>query len=658
MNLHDKTKDELILELQKLYDANGIPSQEIESINKKLTLERNLFQKYLNLVEVLIVTFNKEGCIEMINRKGCEILGYNEGELIGKNWFKICLPQPDGYEQVFPVFEGIMAGNLAAYEYFENEIITKTGTKRLMAWHNSYLRNEHGAIDGVISSGEDITERKAIENAFKESEEKFRLLFNQSPDAVTITNSKGEYIDCNATALAEMNVASLSELQQYTSLDFYADPADRNKLLSGLNELGFVRNLELKLKSPNRTEVFDYLVSAEIMNFRNSEPLIIVWCRNITDRKQAEQALKNSEEKYRESQLVGNMAHWEYNFLSEKLYWSDQLYNIYGVSRENFEPDLKKSLAAAHPDDQENIKTLYFNAIKNISEFSVESRIILPKGEIRYISNKAKLKTDENQNPTSMLGTVIDITDRKKAEAEIIFKNQELQKLNSEKDKFFTIIAHDLKSPFNTIMGFSELLVEKIKEKRYEDVEEYADIIQKASQKSMYLLSNLMEWARSQTGRMQFNPEFFDLVSFIDDILELFEIIADQKSIVIQKEMPAKAPAFADKSMLSTVLRNLISNAIKFTKPGGQVIISVKLIQTGVVVSVKDTGIGIPKENIEKLFRIDGNISTVGTNNEKGTGFGLVLCKDFVKKHGGEIWVESAKNLGSTFYFSLPFQTK
>jgi len=386
--------------------------------------------------------------------------------------------------------------------------------------------------------------------------------------------------------------------------------------------------------------------------------LIIVWCRNITDRKQAEQALKNSEEKYRESQLVGNMAHWEYNFLSEKLYWSDQLYNIYGVSRENFEPDLKKSLAAAHPDDQENIRTLYFNAIKNISEFSVESRIILPKGEIRYISNKAKLKTDENQNPTSMLGTVIDITDRKKAEAEIIFKNQELQKLNSEKDKFFTIIAHDLKSPFNTIMGFSELLVEKIKEKRYEDVEEYADIIQKTSQKSMYLLSNLMEWARSQTGRMQFNPEFFDLVSFIDDILELFEIIADQKSIVIQKEMPAKAPAFADKSMLSTVLRNLISNAIKFTKPGGQVIISVKLIQTGVVVSVKDTGIGIPKENIEKLFRIDGNISTVGTNNENGTGFGLVLCNDFVKKHGGEIWVESAKNLGSTFYFSLPFQTK
>jgi signal transduction histidine kinase len=153
---------------------------------------------------------------------------------------------------------------------------------------------------------------------------------------------------------------------------------------------------------------------------------------------------------------------------------------------------------------------------------------------------------------------------------------------------------------------------------------------------------------------MEFSPHLFDLKEFINDIASMFDDIALHKGIVIKRELPANVILFADKDMINTVLRNLISNAIKFTNQGGEIIVSVNEEKDKLMVSVKDNGIGIPKEVIGKLFRIDENYSTRGTANETGTGLGLMLCKEFIEKHDGEIWVESEVEKGSTFYFTLP----
>jgi len=233
-----------------------------------------------------------------------------------------------------------------------------------------------------------------------------------------------------------------------------------------------------------------------------------------------------------------------------------------------------------------------------------------------------------------------------------------LRELNATKDKFFSIIGHDLKSPFNSIIGFSNLLVEQIKNKDIEGIDEYANIVLKSSNKAMDLLLNLMEWSRSQTGRMEFNPEYFDLVSCINKIILLYVDIAGQKSITIKNILPHKASVFADNAMISTVLRNLISNAIKFTMPGGEIIVSAMEKQNEIIFSVSDNGVGISKNSIEKLFRIDQSYSTTGTNKETGTGLGLILCKEFVEKHNGKIWVESEEKKGSTFYFTLPYNAE
>lgn len=241
---------------------------------------------------------------------------------------------------------------------------------------------------------------------------------------------------------------------------------------------------------------------------------------------------------------------------------------------------------------------------------------------------------------------------------EILAKRDELQIANAEKDKFFKIIAHDLQSPFNSIMGFSEILAEQVNEKNYESIEKYAGIIFKSSERALDLLRNLLEWAQSQSGRMNYDPVNLDLLDLINEIMVLFNDIASQKSITIKKSVPPNAIVFADKAMISTVLRNLISNAIKFTHLGGEIVITVLEIQNHFKVSVSDNGIGVPQENLQKLFRIDENYSTSGTNKEKGTGLGLVLCKEFIEKHGGEIWIESDEGKGSTIYFTLPNDDK
>jgi signal transduction histidine kinase len=226
--------------------------------------------------------------------------------------------------------------------------------------------------------------------------------------------------------------------------------------------------------------------------------------------------------------------------------------------------------------------------------------------------------------------------------------------LVATKDKFFSIIAHDLKSPFNSIAGFSDLLIQQVQEKDYEGIEEYATIIQDSSQRVMNLLMNLLEWSRSKTGRMEYNPEFVELVGLINQAIELLSDAARQKSITLKLETPRNTPVSADRAMISTVLRNLISNAVKFTQPGGEIIISLVQKQKEVTISVIDTGIGIKKELIEKLFKIEESYTTVGTQNEKGTGLGLILCKEFVEKHGGKIRAESELGKGSKFSFTIP----
>lgn len=243
---------------------------------------------------------------------------------------------------------------------------------------------------------------------------------------------------------------------------------------------------------------------------------------------------------------------------------------------------------------------------------------------------------------------------RKQAEDEIVNRRKELEALNKTKDKLFSIIAHDLKNPFNTIIGFSELLKKVLSGNENPKPLKYTEFIYDASKNAYYLLENLLEWSRSQSNRLNFEPARVDLVRTIESNLKFVAELAINKEIVLKYEDTGTTIVYCDPNMLNVVMRNLLTNAIKFTPKNGQISISCSTKGNFIATSVTDTGIGMTPEQVNNLFVLNTSSSNTGTEGERGTGLGLVLCQEFITKNNGMIWAESTPGLGSTFTFTLP----
>lgn len=233
-------------------------------------------------------------------------------------------------------------------------------------------------------------------------------------------------------------------------------------------------------------------------------------------------------------------------------------------------------------------------------------------------------------------------------------KNEELWELNATKDKFFSIIGHDLKNPFNVLLGMSGLLINNADKYSPENISRFAQQMHDSTKNAYNLLENLLEWARIQRGELEPNLEEVDPAEMIDEVKELTEPMANSKNINLQTASEEHDLVLADREMLKTTLRNLVNNALKYTHPQGTVIISTQKSEGYLQFTVSDTGMGIPSEYIDRLFEIDCSLSQEGTGKEKGTGLGLILCKEFVEKQGGTIWVESEVGKGSDFHFTIP----
>ena len=279
-----------------------------------------------------------------------------------------------------------------------------------------------------------------------------------------------------------------------------------------------------------------------------------------------------------------------------------------------------------------------------------------PDGE-DYIFDVIKIpifNSDNTRNSLAVFGR--DVTMIKKTEQALKESEAKLKESNQTKDKFFSIIAHDLKSPFNAILGFSKILLEKHKEFDEKKREKLIKVVNNSANSAFKLLENLLTWSRSQSGGIEYSPEQLFVKILLFETMFNLQGQADKKNITVLDGVLEDELIFVDKNMISTVLRNLISNAIKFTSKGGSIILSSKKhTENGFIeISVEDTGVGISKDRIDNLFRIEKNSSTLGTENEQGTGLGLILCKEFVEKHNGKIWVESEEGKGSKFIFSIP----
>jgi len=308
-----------------------------------------------------------------------------------------------------------------------------------------------------------------------------------------------------------------------------------------------------------------------------------------------------------------------------------------------------------HPDDFEKTQLALHQLIQNkLDEYNDEIQILNSQNQYIWIDLRAKVSYNAKNEFEFIVGTFNNITERKNAEQALIENQTLLKELDTSKNIFMSILAHDLRNPFNTLLGFTDLLLSNLYTYPLARIEKQLKFIKEIALNTFNLLEDLLLWSKSQSGKLPFSPQNIILQKVITEIVENLRNQAEVKKIRITYSHSPDIQLFADEYMLKTILRNLISNAIKFTDEHGSITIYAEEIAQNVVVTVADTGIGIAEENQAKLWEMSQKFVNVGTANESGTGLGLLLCKEFVEKHGGKIWVESEENKGSEFIFSLP----
>jgi PAS domain S-box-containing protein len=306
------------------------------------------------------------------------------------------------------------------------------------------------------------------------------------------------------------------------------------------------------------------------------------------------------------------------------------------------------------PREYEEQEIRQIEELNKTGSFGPNTKEYIRKDGTRYpISISGALYTEIN-GETVVWGIIEDITERKEAEETINRQNEELKYLNAAKDRFITLLAHDLKSPFTSILGILDLILHKYEHHSKEELLHYIHMMNTVSKNTYDMLEDILLWIKADSNNIEYSPSQLSCSSIYNEVIDIFVPIAESKKIKITRSLHYDSNVFADANMLKTILRNLISNAIKFTHEQGHIEISTNLKGNDLETTIKDSGVGIDKNRVEKLFKLEAINTTTGTSNEKGTGFGLLICKEFVEKHGGEIWVESEPDNGSEFKFTIP----
>lgn len=339
---------------------------------------------------------------------------------------------------------------------------------------------------------------------------------------------------------------------------------------------------------------------------------------------------------------------------SAELFFSNIL-DAEPLTRENFSlQDLRSYFSEESFNELTAFFDKLFSDVAEVKERNYDMLFTAQDGR-KYYTNMLVLPEGDLHSEELRLRILIqDITERKTNEELIATANERLTRLNAVKDRFFSIIAHDLKNPFHGLMGITQLINTELQPKLSPDEAEMVGLLNRVASNAYELLENLLEWARTQTGGIVYTPEKIMLDALVDEVLTAHSAQAKMKSLSMRFEADPMVFVTGDRYMIHAVLRNLISNAIKFSHPGKEVSVSYSLLNDKVLVCVADQGVGITEKTAHKLFMIEEKISTPGTNQETGTGLGLALAHEFIGMNGGEIWVESKVGEGSRFYFSLP----
>jgi len=746
-----------------------------KKISEELRKEKELTQKYLELVGVMVVIIDQQGKVKLINKAGLDILEAESRDVLGKNWFDNFVPKSQR-KAVKAVFKQIVAGEMKMSEFFENDILTKTGKEKNISWHNSVIQDKNNFM--VISSGSDVTEARRIARELSESERKYRTLVEFAGDSILFINTKGVIVEANKAITEKLGYEKeyiigkkINELHDLIPLE------SMKKIISN-----FGGRLTGRHSSPytvtlmsRKKEIGFFEISGSLIREGKRKLGVMAIIRDVNEREKSKLALRESEYKYRS--LVANLPNAIYTVLPDKhrscLFMSERWQKWTGYAPEAFYNNNHLWFKTVHANDRKNLSLKLLTAFSEGKPYIAEYRLLQKNGKVLHvldqgIPNKDKfgavinyngIVTDisrikevesELRNSEEKLRIIVDeigdgvlVVDKKcntlifnkqaslisgfeKAEImgkcyetvlkfvvestgkeikdflkkslkqgkEVAMKNHTLlvrkdggkisiassisvlrdlsgeiigcvlvfrdisreREIDRMKSEFVSVASHQLKTPLSGIKWFTELLLREKVGELNEKQTDFINQIRVSNERLISLVTDLLNVSHIETNRnFEINKKSVSIHKIIERVKALHANIAQKKNIQIVHQNGAieRLKINIDEDKIRQVFSNLVVNAVKYSKPGGQITIEAEERPGDVIFSVHDDGIGIEQKDFPKVFTKFYRGENAIKSETDGTGLGLYIAKAIVEAHGGSIWFDSEINTGSTFYFLL-----
>lgn len=644
-------------ELKRAYDSlvsgahdgsqvTGTPRQAVDSFPEA---GHQLLKTVTSEVEAVLFALDTKGIFTFSDGRGLSKLGLRPGEVVGQSALNLYKDFPLAVEALEKSLKG---------EHVSVEGLTVANVEFNMTLQP--VTGSDGTLTGVVGLAIDITEARKTERALSQSREKLFALMNNIQGMVySCVNDHEWTMKFVSDGCAELTGYQPDDLIDNKAIAFndIIYPDDRamvwdtiQKSLSHDNPY----DMEYRILTKKGEIKHVWERGRKLFKPEDSGEYLEGFITDISDKRRIEEELRSNYMVLRMAGKVARFGGWSVDLCNNLVFWSDEVKQIHEVSGD-YAPDVNEGISFYAPEWHEKIIKVFTDCAERGIPYDEEMEIITGKGRRIWIRTVGEPVYGKDRKIIRVEGSFQDISEQKKAGEALKRSELRLKELNATKDKFFSIIAHDLRSPFNSFLGMTQIMTTDLPNLSTTQLQEITICMSKSASNLHRLLENLLQWSQVQNETMPFRPEPICLADILKFSMELMAETARIKEVTIDAKIPENLMVFADSNMLQTVLRNLISNSVKFTRKGGKVAVSARSIDDrSVAISVQDTGIGMSRELAEGLFRIDVKSSRPGTEGEPGTGLGLLLCREFIEKHGGTIQAESLEGQGSTFTFTLP----
>lgn len=592
------------------------------------------------------------------NDRLCEIFGYSREELLHITWTEIT--HPDDLDLDMAEYEKVIRGETEGY-VIDKRFIRKDGRIIYATIDVKCIRNPDRTVDFFMATVQDISDRKNAEHALQKLNEELErrieertaeltksearnfAILQALPDLLLILKPDGTCLECITPAI--------NDKSKYLPIEHHISEVLPPETLATQLQIyeKAIATGELQIYE-HQLSKFGKTVYEEVRISPYGKDQLLVVVRDITDRKLAEKALLKSDTHLKIAQRIGKLGSWEYDLNTAELTWTDEIFRIYGVEPSPAPPSYDDLKLYIHPDDWEHFNNTVQNAINFAQAYDLEHRVIHPDGAIIYVLAKGEMVYDSSGQLTHIIGTAMDISDRKLAESQILKTAHQLENTNRELESFSYSVSHDLRAPLRHINGFVSALQQHLKkDESLNDpkVSHYLQVIQKSSQKMGDLIDGLLTLSRY--GRRSLELKQVSIRELVDEAIEI--VRSDPNFNPLTEFAIGDLPTVVgDRTLLQQVFHNLIGNAVKFSRNQPNPLIQIDSLPNATI-TIKDNGVGFQMEYADKLF---GAFQRLHTDREfEGTGIGLAIVQRIVQRSGGSIWAESSPNQGATFFLKI-----